>query len=231
MESCDALLVVGIVDAVHRVLAQPRPGVVRADRRQARADRPPVPRRRRARRRRAGRRCARCCRTCGATRTARSSRARRRTMRDWWDAHGAARHPRRAPDAPAGASRGIWPRRSPTTRSSAATPGRSPTWVRADDAARPPAVRLLRHELLDGRGLAVRDRRADRLPGPSGRRVHRRRVADRCRWATSPPLVQHDLPVKVIVRQEQHARAHQVGADGVPRQPRVRRGLRAASTS
>ena len=43
--------------------------------------------------------------------------------------------------------------------------------------------------------------------------------------------VKYKLPIKVVVDQEQHARADQVGADGVPRQSRIRRAICSRSIS
>ena len=43
--------------------------------------------------------------------------------------------------------------------------------------------------------------------------------------------VKYRLPIKVVDHQEQRARDDQVGADGVPRQPRVRRRSSSRSTS
>ncbi len=85
------------------------------------------------------------------------------------------------------------------------------------------------HEVLvlgqpghDGAGPALRQRGADRLPRPAGRRLRgRRRLHD------ADDGVRHGGQAQPADQghhhQEQHARADQVGADGLPRQPRIRR--------
>jgi hypothetical protein len=74
--------------------------------------------------------------------------------------------------------------------------------------------------------IAVRDRRPDRVSGSPVRGVRgRRRLLDADGGAGDVREV--PAPREGLHRQERHARADQVGADGVPRQPRIR--LRAAA--
>ena len=73
----------------------------------------------------------------------------------------------------------------------------------------------------DGLRAPLRDRGADRVPGaPGGGLRRRRRLLDadgRVRDLREVPAAGQGRG-----REEQHARADQVGADGLPRQPRVR---------
>ena len=77
---------------------------------------------------------------------------------------------------------------------------------------------------------ALRDRGADRLSRPPVRRLRRRR-----RLLDADGRVRHRREVPAADQgrrhQEQHARPDQVGADGLPRQPRVRRASCSRSTS
>ena len=78
-----------------------------------------------------------------------------------------------------------------------------------------------RHPLQHGGSSAVFDRSAGSVPGPPGGRLYRRRFSDDDDGRTGDARATQSAG-KDRGHQEQHAGAHQVGADDLPRQPRVR---------